>query len=64
LQDVPVFDDLAVIIEAEDIHSGPHMIAGPILAAMKDHVVAFGDHAFEFHTLAGIIASGFLENTR
>jgi hypothetical protein len=52
LQDVPVFDDLAVIIEAEDIHSGPHMIAGPILAAMKDHVVALGDHMFEFHTPA------------
>jgi hypothetical protein len=28
---------------------------------MKDHVIAFGDHPFEFHSLAGVIASGFLE---
>jgi hypothetical protein len=38
-----------------------HMITGPILATMKDHVVALGDLPFEFHTLAGVIASGFLE---
>ena len=61
LQDVPVFDDFALSIEAEDVHSGPDVITGPILAAMKDHVVAFGDYVFEFHELAGVIACGFLE---
>jgi hypothetical protein len=29
------------------------MITGPILATMKDHVVALGDHPFKFHSLAG-----------
>jgi hypothetical protein len=52
LQDVPEFDYVALIIEAEDVHSGPDVIAGPILAKMKDHVVALGDHMFEFHTPA------------
>jgi hypothetical protein len=61
LQHVPVFHDLALIIEPEDVDSGPHMITGPILPTMKDHFVALGDHPFEFHTFAGIIASGFLE---
>jgi hypothetical protein len=61
LQHVPVLHDLALIIEAEDVDSGPQMITGPILATMKDHVIAFGDHPFEFHSLAGVIASGFLE---
>src|SRR6266403_5258665 len=61
LQDVPVFDDFALSIETEDVHSGPDVITGPILAAMKDNVVAFGDYVFEFHALAGVIASGFLE---
>jgi len=56
-----VFHDLALIIEPEDVDAGPYMITGPILATMKDHVVALGDHSFEFHTLAGVIASGFLE---
>src|SRR4029077_15713220 len=61
LQHVPVFHDLALIIEPEDVDAGPYVITGPILATMKDHVVALGEHSFEFHTLAGVIASGFLE---
>ena len=61
LQHVPVFHDLALIIEPEDVDSGPHMIARPVLATMKNHIVALGDHPFEFHTLTGVIASGFLE---
>jgi hypothetical protein len=28
---------------------------------MKDHVAALGDHVFEFHALAGVIASSFLD---
>jgi hypothetical protein len=37
------------------------MITGPILATMEDHVVALGDHLFEFRAFARVIASGFFE---
>jgi len=56
-----VFDDLPLIIETEDIHGGPGIITGPVLATMKDHLVALGDDVFEFDALAGVIASGFRE---
>src|SRR3984893_3679013 len=61
LQHVPVLHDLTLFIELEDVDSGPHVITGPILATMKDHIVTFGDYPFEFHTLAGIIAARLLE---
>src|SRR6202048_1360051 len=61
LQHVPVLHDLTLFIELEDVDSGPHVITGPILATMKDHIVTFGDYPFEFHTLAGIIAGRLLE---
>src|SRR3979411_1552864 len=61
LQNVPVLPDLTPFIELEDVDSGPHVITGPILATMKDHIVTFGDYPFEFHTLAGIIAGRLLE---
>src|SRR5262245_16790050 len=40
LQHVPVFDDLSVRIEAEDVDSRPDMIARPVLAAMQDDEIA------------------------
>jgi hypothetical protein len=38
-----VCDDLALIIETEDVHSGPDVIAGAELATTN--VVAFGEDA-------------------
>jgi hypothetical protein len=43
LQHVPVFDDLSVRVEAEDVHARPDVIAGPVLAAMQDDEIAL-DH--------------------
>jgi hypothetical protein len=36
LEYVPVLDDLAVVVEAEDVHSGVVVVAGPVLQAVQD----------------------------
>jgi hypothetical protein len=55
LEDVPVFDDSAAVVEAEDVDPGPIMIAGPVLQAMQHDVIALGDDSFELNTLSGIV---------
>jgi hypothetical protein len=52
---------LPLFVEPEDVDAGPDVIAGPMLATAKNYIVAFSDSPFEFHTLAGVIARGFLE---
>ena len=61
MQHVPVLYDLAVVVQPEDVDSGPGMIAGPFLPAVQHHVVAFGDQALELDALAGIVAGRLLE---
>ena len=44
LQNVPVFDDLAVIIETEDIDAGPVAVSWPLLIAVEDDELTIGQH--------------------
>ena len=44
LQNVPVFDDLAVIIETEDIDAGPVAVSWPLLIAVQDDELTIGQH--------------------
>ena len=56
-----MLDDLAVGIEPEDVDPGPGVIAGPILPAMQDHEIVFGNHTQEFHVLARVLARRLFE---
>ncbi len=55
LEDVPVLDDPAVVVEAEDVDSGVVVVAGPTLVAVQHDQVAFGDGALELDVLAGVL---------
>lgn len=61
LQDIPMLDDPAVVIEAEDVDAGPVPVAGPLLPAVENDVVSLGNHAFEVNPLAWILARQALE---
>jgi hypothetical protein len=52
-----VLDDLAVLIEAEDVDAGVFVVTGPDLVAMQNHIVVFGYHPLELDALAGIFVS-------
>lgn len=54
LQHVPVLHDFGVVVQAEDIYSGPIRIAWPLLPRMQHHVIAFGKGAHKVDALAGI----------
>jgi hypothetical protein len=47
--------DLAIIIEPENIDPGPIAITRPLLMAMQDDVVPFGDHTLEMYALTRIL---------
>src|SRR5216684_5000133 len=55
LQYVPVLNHLAVVVEAEDVDTGPVGIAGPCLVAVQHHVAPLGDDALELDMLARIL---------
>ena len=55
LEDIPVFDDFAVVIEPKNINACPIGVPWPLLITMQDHVVAFGNHPLEVDTLAWIV---------
>lgn len=55
LDDVPVLDYLAVVIESEDIDASPVCVAGPMLIAVQDHMVALGDNPAELDVLPRIL---------
>ena len=50
-----MFDDLAVVIQSENVDAGPITVARPLLVAVEDNVVALGDHAFEVYALARVV---------
>lgn len=54
LQHVPVFDNLAVVIQPEDVNPGPIAVAGPFLMTVQNDVIPLGDDAPEVGALAGI----------
>jgi hypothetical protein len=47
LQDVPLLDDVAVPVYAEDADADVLMVAGPDLVTMLNHIVALGECALE-----------------
>jgi hypothetical protein len=55
LHDIPMLDDLAIIIEPENVDGGEILHTGPFLQAVQDYVVAFGKGAFYGDTLAGVL---------
>src|ERR1044071_2293534 len=44
LQNVPVLDDLAVVIETKDIDAGPIAVSWPLLIAVQDDELTIGQH--------------------
>src|SRR6185436_13885824 len=61
LQHVPMLDDLSVVVQPKNIDARPDVVAWPILPAVQNNVIAFGDHALELDALAGIVARGIFE---
>src|SRR5438128_11174332 len=61
LQDVPVLDDLAVVVEPEDVDCAVVVIPGPVLEAMKYDDVAFADGSLELNALAGVFGRHAVE---
>ena len=43
--------DLAVVIEAEDVHTSPVRVAWPLLVAVQYDVVPLSDHPFEMESI-------------
>ena len=56
-----MLDDLAVVVETEDVHSGVVVVSGPGLAAVQDYMVGVSERTDDFHMLAGIVGSHALE---
>src|SRR5262245_53934182 len=61
LQHVPMLDNPALRIEAENVDTGPDMVTRPVLPAMQDDEIALGYHLHEFDALARVIPRGLLE---
>src|SRR4029079_12836922 len=51
-----MLDDSTIIVQSEYIDACPIRIAGPLLVAMQNHKVAFGDRPFKLYPLARILA--------
>src|SRR5688500_3016061 len=49
-----MLDDLAVVIQSEDVDASPIAVAWPLLVAMQYDVIPFGNHALEVDAFAGI----------
>src|SRR3954451_18175000 len=63
LQHVPVLDDLAGAVEAEDVDAGPVAvrIGRPHLVAVQHDEIAFGERALDAHALARVLVRHALE---
>jgi hypothetical protein len=61
LKHVPVLDDLAVAVEAEDVDARVILVAGPVLVAVEDRKVALGYSALELDPLCGVLGGHALE---
>ena len=56
-----MLDDLAVVVEPEDVDAGVLVVAGPGLVAVQDDEVALGDHPLELDSLARVLRRHPLE---
>ena len=50
-----MFDDLAVVVELEDVHTRPVVITRPLLETVQHDVVAFGDDPLELNPLPWVL---------
>jgi hypothetical protein len=50
-----VFDNFAVLIEAEYVYSGVIVVSRPLLETMQDNEIILGYRALELHALSGIL---------
>ena len=56
-----MLDDLAVVVDAEDVDASPVGVAGPLLITVQHDELPFRDRALELDALAGIVARGIFE---
>jgi hypothetical protein len=56
-----MLDDIALIIEAENVDTCPRMVAGPFLPAEQNNVIALCNHALELDVFTGVAAGGSLK---
>ncbi len=56
LQNVPVFNDLAAIVQPEDVDSSPVGVTGPLLTTMQNNVTAFCEDSQEVNSLTGVLS--------
>jgi hypothetical protein len=61
LQHVPVLDDLALVVEPEDVYPRPVRLPGPRLEAVEDHVRPLGDRSLHVDALVGELRRHALE---
>ena len=62
LQHVPVLDNSATAVEAEDVDLGVIPVAGPMLETVKHDEIAIGEGTFDLDTLARILAPSARNN--
>ncbi len=55
LKHIPMFDNLASLIQPEDINASVFQALRPDLVAVKDNMIALGQSAFNLHALARIL---------
>ena len=56
-----MFNDLAVLVEPENVDPCIILNTGPHLKTMQDHIVSLSDHPFEVNAFAGVLGSHALE---
>ena len=61
LQDIPVLDELAALVEPKDVDLCVVVVAGPALVTVEDAQVTFGNRPFELDALTGILSRHALE---
>ena len=49
-----MLDDLAVVVQAEDVDPGPVAVTRPLLVAVENDVVALGDGPLEVDALVNL----------
>ena len=62
LQHVPVFDDLALVIEFENIDASPITVSGPVLEAVQDDVMIVRQHSPELNAFPRVGGEGAIRD--
>src|SRR5215207_8918859 len=54
LKDVPVLDDLGVVVQTQDVDSGVVLVAWPCLVVAENDEVRIGEPSLELDALGGV----------